>query len=137
MSCDIYSLPNEILISALEPFSTRSLLPLAATSRRFRGIVGRLHYCNKISTPYLFCKYLGTDGLSDAGNEPDLDHLNRLYSRFEPFLGEEHRRPRLRWPINRTVSSEVEEVLAEAPSQDVHLEAGELFSQLCTLTNLV
>ncbi|KAI0165932.1 F-box domain-containing protein [Xylariaceae sp. FL1272] len=148
-----HMLATKILISALESFSTRSLLPVAAVSRRFRGLVDRLvqatllkehelilecyHPSNKISTPYLFCKYLGTDGLSDAGTEPELDYLNQIYSRFEPFHGEEQRRPRLRWPINRTANSEAQEISAEAPSQDVHLEAGEPFSQLCTLINLV
>ncbi|KAI8628176.1 hypothetical protein F5Y19DRAFT_465225 [Xylariaceae sp. FL1651] len=156
-SNSIDSLPNELLINALDSFPTRSLLPFAAVSRRFRGLVGRLHYyrlvqatvlqdqelllecyhpSEKLSTPSLFCKYLGTDGLNEASVDVDMEDLNQLYTRFKPYIGDEYRRPRARWPTTR-VTEGIEEALTEVPSHDVHLEAGELFSQLCTVTNLV
>ncbi|KAI1497481.1 hypothetical protein F5X99DRAFT_433001 [Biscogniauxia marginata] len=156
-SPSIDSLPNEVLIQALSSFSTRSLLPIAAVCRRFRGLVGRLHYyrlveatvlqdyevilecyhpTNKLSAPSLHCEYLGTDGLPEAGADANLESLNRLYTRFRPFLGEEQRRPRARRPTTGVLQG-TEAPLIEVPSHDVYLESGELFSQLCTVTNLV
>ncbi|KAH9908461.1 hypothetical protein F4778DRAFT_776759 [Xylariomycetidae sp. FL2044] len=155
----IDSLPNELLIQSLSSFSTLSLLPLAAVCRRWRAVVGRLHYArlveatrleksrqelllecyhpsNKISTPSLYCEYLGTDGLSEASKEADISTLKSLYTRFRPYLGEENRRPRARWPTAGVIQ-EIEEPLDEIPSHDVHLGSGEQFSQLCTLVNLV
>ncbi|KAI0484826.1 hypothetical protein GGR56DRAFT_669340 [Xylariaceae sp. FL0804] len=156
-SVSIDLLPNEVLIQALDSFPTRSLLPFAYVNRRFRGLVGRLHYyrlveatvlqdhevilecyhpSNKVSTPSLFCKYVSTEGLAEAGEDASLETLNRLYTLFRPFLGDENRRPRARRPTAAVVAGS-EQPLAEVPSHDVHLEAGELFSQLCTVTNLV
>ncbi|KAF2973433.1 hypothetical protein GQX73_g100 [Xylaria multiplex] len=151
------SLPNELIINALDSLPTRSLLPLAAVSRRFRGLVGRLHYyrlveatvlqgrelilecyhpSDRLSTPSLFCKYLATDGLAEAGEDANMEDLNQLYTRFKLFLGDENRRPRARWPTSRVIEG-LEEPLTQVPSYDVNLEAGELFTQLCAITNLV
>ncbi|KAI1201772.1 hypothetical protein F5X97DRAFT_289522 [Nemania serpens] len=151
------SLPNELIINTLDSLPTRSLLPLAAVSRRFKGLVGRLHYyrlveatalqgrelilecyhpSDRLTTPSLFCKYLGTDGLSEAGEDANIEDLTRLYSRFKPFLGDENRRPRARWPTVRVLEG-AEKPLIQVPSYDVDLEAGELFTQLCAVTNLV
>ncbi|KAI0469594.1 F-box domain-containing protein, variant [Xylaria cf. heliscus] len=151
------SLPNELILNVLDSLPTRSLLPLAAVSRRLRGLVGRLHYyrlveatvlqgrelllecyhpSDRLSTPSLFCKYLGTDGLSEAGEDACMEDLNQLYSRFKLFLGDEYRRPRARWPTARVIEG-IEEPLIEVPSYDVNLEEGELFTQLCAVTNLV
>ncbi|TGJ85818.1 hypothetical protein E0Z10_g2958 [Xylaria hypoxylon] len=151
------SLPNELIINALDSLPTRSLLPLAAVSRRFRALVGRLHYyrlveatvlqgrqlilecyhpSDRLSTPTLFCKYLATDGLAEAGEDANMEDLNRLYTRFGLFLGDENRRPRARQPTTRVIAG-LEEPLTEVPSYDVNLEAGELFTQLCAITNLV
>ncbi|KAI0447687.1 hypothetical protein F4803DRAFT_499081 [Xylaria telfairii] len=151
------SLPNELILNVLDALPTRSLLPLAAISRRLRGLVGRLHYyrlvhaivlqdrelilecyhpSDRISAPSLFCRYLGTDGLSEAGEDTRMENLNQLYSRFKPFLGDENRRPRARYPTARVIEG-VEEPLIEVPSYDVNLEEGELFTQLCAVTNLV
>ncbi|KAI0164601.1 hypothetical protein GGR57DRAFT_449879 [Xylariaceae sp. FL1272] len=157
-TCSINSLPNEILINALESFNTRSLLPVAAVSRRFRGVVGRLHYyrlvqatilrehemilecyhpVDKLSAPYLFCRYLDTYGLSKAGEEADLEDMNHLYTRFEPFLGEENRCSSIRRPTAFVSDGIDETFVEESPSQKVQLEAGEPFTQLCVLTNLI
>ncbi|KAI5919820.1 hypothetical protein F4810DRAFT_468645 [Camillea tinctor] len=153
----IDSLPNEILIQALSSFSTRSLLPIAAVCRRFRDLVGRLHYyrlveatilqdyqvvlecyhpTNKLSAPSLHCEYLGTDGLSEAGADASLENMNRLYTRFRPFLGDEQRRPRARRPTTAVLQGK-EAPLVELPSLEISLESGEILSQLCTVANLV
>ncbi|KAJ3571216.1 hypothetical protein NPX13_g5458 [Xylaria arbuscula] len=154
----IDSLPNELILNVLDALPTRSLLPLAAVSRRFHGLVGRLYYyrlveatslqgreltlecyhpIDRVSTPSLFSKYIATDGLSEAGEDATLEDLNRLYSRFNLHLGDENQRPRSRWPTAR-VTAGIEEPLAEKiPSYDVHLDGDEDFTQLCAVTNLV
>ncbi|KAI0011237.1 hypothetical protein F4779DRAFT_573899 [Xylariaceae sp. FL0662B] len=153
----IDSLPNEILIQVLSSFSTRSLLPLAAVCRRFCGLVGRVHYArlieatvlqdhqvilecchptDKMFTPKLFCQYLGTDGLSEAGDVANLGDLNRLYARFRPFVEIEHTRPRTHGPAD-AVTERTEGPTVEPAVHEIHLESGELLTQLCTLTDLV
>ncbi|ORY58122.1 F-box domain-containing protein [Pseudomassariella vexata] len=154
----IDSLPNEILMQILDTFPTRSLLPLAAVSQRFNAHVAAVHYTRlveaatlrdhelilecyhpsaKISTPYLHCEYLGTDGIAETGLDPTLRGLNDLYSRFRPVSSSQSRRPRARYPTKRAIESAKEPLAEEAPSHDVFLDSGELFSQLCTVTNLV
>lgn len=160
------SLPSEVLIHVLESIPTRKVLPLAGVCRRFRGLVARLHYARlvealglqdheiilecyhptvKISTPYLFCDYVGTPGLAaesagvsgaSGGRDPSLAGMNALYSRFRPVQQEDDRRPRSRYP-KRAVVEGLEQPLRDLPGHDVHLDAGELFSQLVTVTNLV
>ncbi len=112
--------PSQILDSALSRLPTPSLLRLAAVNRRFYSVVVRLlnrrlarattlpqhqvilecfHPSARQSTPYLLCKYLGTDGLDhgpvaareggaehtlDLGDCLDLQDMKRLYSRFRP-----------------------------------------------------
>lgn len=111
--------------------------------RRWRGLVGRLHYgrlvaatrlqlrnykilldschpIDRLTTPSLFCEYIGTDGLSEAGVDANMVALNRLYTRFRPYFGKEHR-----------------PTLDGVPSHVVHLESDEPFSQLCTTVELV
>lgn len=143
----IDSLPNEIIINVLSSFPTRELLPLAAVCRRFHGLVGRIQYSRlieasnlqdhemilecyhpseKLSTPELFCEYLGTDGLTEAGDEAHLGELNKLYSRFRPFLGDE-----------RQIGAAGEELTTKLPTHQISLDSSELFSQMCTVTNLV
>ncbi|KAK8029169.1 hypothetical protein PG991_006225 [Apiospora marii] len=162
------SLPSEVLIHVLESIPTRKVLPLAGVSRRFHGLVARLHYARlvealglqdheiilecyhptvKISTPYLFCDYVGTPGLaaesagvsgsSTGGKDPSLAGMNALYSRFRPVQQEDDRRPRSRYPKRAVVEGVAQPLPADLPSHDVHLDAGELFSQLVTVTNLV
>ncbi|KIX93505.1 uncharacterized protein Z520_10683 [Fonsecaea multimorphosa CBS 102226] len=120
MACDprcLYDLPNEILVSILSGFATQDLLPLVVVSRRFHSIILRIlhfrlllaaalpdyklileayHPSKRYSDPYLFCTYLGTDGLSSKhegegslyedcdGEEGRLAKLGGLYSRFRP-----------------------------------------------------
>ncbi|ETS83506.1 hypothetical protein PFICI_05382 [Pestalotiopsis fici W106-1] len=150
-------LPNEILIHVLELFPTQALLPLALVSQRFYGLVSRLHYARlveaialqdhelilecyhpsaKISTPYMFCDYLGTDGLEAVGLDPTLTSIGNLYSRFRPVLSEEHRRPRARH-ATKSVLEGKEEPIVEWPTHDIYLEPSELFSQICTIINMI
>lgn len=100
----------------LSPFSTRDLLPLATISHRFHDLVLRIihyrlllaaalkeyklilecfHPSSKLTEPHVFCKYLGTDGLSDqyegkgslyeeVDTAKRLGRLTCLYSRFRP-----------------------------------------------------
>lgn len=94
------------------------------------------HPSEKLSTPSLFCDYLGMDGLTEAGDDANLGELNNLYARFLPYLGDEDHRPRSRRQFG-TPFPKAFEPITELPSHEVFLESGELFSQLCTVTNLV
>ncbi|KAK1140449.1 hypothetical protein N8T08_010395 [Aspergillus melleus] len=97
---NLYSLPNEVFVQILTPFSTRALLPLTAISHRFHALVLRiLHYrllisaslheyklilecfhpSSKLIEPHVFCQYLGTDGLSDQH-----EGAGSLYENVDP-----------------------------------------------------
>ncbi|KAJ5956496.1 hypothetical protein N7501_010775 [Penicillium viridicatum] len=110
------SLPNEVFIQILSDFSTRALLPLTSVNHRFHAVVLRiLHYrllltiplkeyklllecfhpSSKLTEPHVFCKYLGTDGLSErhdgegslyenVNTAHQLGRVTGLYSRFRP-----------------------------------------------------
>jgi len=120
------------------------------------------HPSNKLSAPYALCDYLGTDGLSDDTegegslyNDVDktgrLGKLAGLYSHFRPVLPEEDRlKVRRPHPAGDVPGHPNTSTWFPGPSQqvpasldqdlvsiDVHLESHELFSQLCTITNLV
>ncbi|PGH27951.1 hypothetical protein AJ80_00205 [Polytolypa hystricis UAMH7299] len=102
----LYSLPNEILVSILSPLSTRALLPIILVSHRLYALISRiLHYrlsstaplhdyklilecyhpsC-KATEPYLFCNYLGTDGLEEEeGGKHAADGLSSVYENCAP-----------------------------------------------------
>lgn len=95
------------------------------------------HPSAKLSTPYLHCDYLGTDGLAsyDEDEEKQLTfgQLHNLYSRFRPVVQEENRRARTKYPSASGAQPEDD----DTASMIVHLDDGEMFSQLCTVTNLV
>lgn len=113
----LLDLPTEILVHILTPFSTHSLLPLtlictkihdlvlrllhyrlllAAAAPEYKIILEAYHPSRRYTRPYLFCEYLGTDGLSSKHEgEGSLYHdcdgllgrlgkLGALYSRFRP-----------------------------------------------------
>jgi len=104
-------------VHILTPFTTHSLLPLTLTCTRVHNLVLRLlhyrlllaaaapeykvileayHPSRRYTKPYLFCEYLGTDGLSSQhegegslyqdcdGVAGRLGKLGALYSRFRP-----------------------------------------------------
>jgi hypothetical protein len=119
------------------------------------------HPSAKTSTPYFHSDYLGTHGLDDVASRErgntglghlGLGDLGQMYSRFRPVVQDEARRPRVRYPRRTShhrqhqqhqhedgpaqAVGEVPESAREVPSQEIHLEEGESFSQLCTLANL-
>jgi hypothetical protein len=100
------------------------------------------HPSAKISTPYLDCRYLGTHDPDPSSNynrtgEVDLASLSTLYSRFRPVVTEENRRPRTRYPPPSTLSQIAEAEGDQDATEEIHLDESELFSQLCTVTNIV
>ncbi|KAF4982422.1 hypothetical protein FZEAL_1940 [Fusarium zealandicum] len=156
----IEGLPNEILISILSQFSIKDLPCLAPISRRIYSLVVRVvhnrliqtaplpdnklilecyHPSDQLYTPYLACDYQDTvvrDGPALSEEEPRLADLRRLYASFKPVFAEENRRPpRVR--ARFTPVPPPDDADDEAATQDVHLDEGERFSQLCAVTNLV
>lgn len=107
----------------------------------------------KLSTPGLQCLYLGTDALpehpSDECNSEachgspigELGELFGLYSHFRPKDPELEPRPRRRHPAG-DVPGQTDHFAQDVhgkgdlPSQTISLES-ELFTQLCTIVNLV
>lgn len=158
----LLTLLHQILIQILTPLPTSELLPLARVNRRFYDVTLRIihtrltdaawlpehelilecyHPSDKISTPYLHCDYLGTDGLAgyseDSDAQPAFDQLHDLYSRFRPVVQEENRRGRARYPVAGGGGAQQERIDDLTASVTVQLDEGEMFSQLCAVTNLV
>lgn len=161
----LYSLPNEVFVQILTPFSTRDLLPLTTVSHRFHALVLRIvhyrllvaaslqeyklilecfHPATKLTEPHVFCKYLGTDGLSDkhegegslyenVEEAQKLGRLTSLYSRFRPEITVEERTNGSRLvPFENGLDPDDLTV-----KRAVHIEDAEDFSQLCVMVNLV
>ncbi|KAL7793078.1 hypothetical protein V8C37DRAFT_111698 [Trichoderma ceciliae] len=105
------------------------------------------HPSAKISTPYLACRYLGTvvcDGPPTNEQRPKFVDLRKIYSSFRPVIMEENRRRRFRygWSVQTLAGSTqlqiaAEDVMDETAHQEIYLDEGERFSQLCTVTNVV
>lgn len=144
--------------------TTLQLLPIARINRRFQDLTLRIihtrltdaaslsdhelilecyHPSAKISTPYLHCDYLGTDGLERYSEDEDrqltLGQMHGLYSRFRPVVQDENRRGRARYPAARAARGVEGQAVEDdrTASVSVHLDDGEMFSQLCAVTNLV
>ncbi|CAG8976990.1 hypothetical protein HYALB_00009784 [Hymenoscyphus albidus] len=176
-------LPNEILHTILSTFTTRTILPLTSTSHRFHALILQIlksrllhaaahpnhklilecyHPSAKFYTPYLFCEYLSTPGLSlsspssSSGTHPPthqpkpseesgLANLSTLHSYFRPIKPLSHRRKALpshpaglagdEWPTPQPLG--LSDKHERFVCQDIHLESHELFSQLVTSVNLV
>ncbi|KAL6872980.1 hypothetical protein J3F83DRAFT_731618 [Trichoderma novae-zelandiae] len=84
------------------------------------------------------------DGHAIKEQDPGFEQLRKLYSCFRPVVMEENRRARLRygWSSQTLAGSSqlriaAEDVADEAAHQEVYLDEGERFSQLCTVTNVV
>ncbi|KAA8650665.1 F-box protein [Aspergillus tanneri] len=162
----LYSLPNEVFVQILSSFPTRTLLPLTTISHRFHSLILRiLHYrllfsasleeyklilecfhpSSKLIEPHIFCKHLGTDGLStrhegtgsmyeDFNPAQRLGRLTALYSRFRPEATVREIMSGTRLvPSNPELSPDQERVTVTRP---VHLESFEDFSQLCVVVNI-
>jgi len=145
----------QILVHVLTPFATHELLPLTLISTHIHNLVLRiLHYrlllaaaapeykilleayhpARRYTRPYLFCEYLGTDGLSShhegegslyddcEGVAGRLGKLGALYSRFRP----EH--PDVEGNIAARRIAGATPILA-APTQGTGAEASEAWSQ--------
>ncbi|KAF8861010.1 hypothetical protein BDZ45DRAFT_285149 [Acephala macrosclerotiorum] len=112
------------------------------------------HPSTKLSTPSLNCEYLGTNVLeslrtcSEEGVYADLEDsktgqlgkLAGLYSHFRPLKPEAERRTLRRHPAGGSfvlAANDLVDDHEEFVCQNIHLEAHELFSQLCTVTNVV
>lgn len=155
MSIDTCS-NKKIIIQVLNSFPTRSLLPLASVCRRFYGLVGRVHFTRlveaaqlrdhqvvlecyhpseRVTAPSLFCEFIGMDGLVEAGGDARLGDLDDLYARFRPFAGDEYGRPRSSRQSGTALAQKIKSI--QAPSREILLDSDELFTQLCTVTNLV
>ncbi|CAG8221161.1 unnamed protein product [Penicillium olsonii] len=172
-------LPNEVYIEILSDFSTRDLLPLALVNRRFHALVLRiLHYrlllhnppkdyklilecfhpSSKLTEPHVFCKYLGTDGLSEHHADPledadpaqQLGRVTALYSRFHPKARSEEEEQNLatRFALfpGRMFLSGVfvradmdgdEDKKDDKVVREVTIDGYEDFSQLCVVVSLV
>ncbi|CBF70019.1 F-box protein [Aspergillus nidulans FGSC A4] len=157
----LYSLPNEVFVQILYPFSTRELLHLATVSQRFYALVLRLlhyrlllsaqltdyklilecfHPTSKLTEPHVFCKYLGTPCLSDKyegegslyENIDTAQQLGRLGTLYSIFK-----------PVE--TEEETEEGSAAvaldpdslAVRRPISIESFEDFSQLCVVVNVV
>ncbi|KAF7128612.1 hypothetical protein CNMCM5793_003400 [Aspergillus hiratsukae] len=165
----LYSLPNEVFVHILSPFSTRDLLSLTTISHRFHALVLRIlhyrlliaaalkeyklilecfHHSSKLTEPHVFCKYLGTDGLSDryegkgslyedVDTAKRLGRLTSLYSRFRPEVTIEQRASAAM--VAQSSDLLEGELSEEDPlvSRPVNLEDFENFSQLCVVVSVV
>jgi hypothetical protein len=130
----------------------------AASLQDHKLILECFHPSAKLTTPGLLCDYIGTDGLSKGFNDEvdlykDVDRVGRLgklagiYSHFRPVGPDEERRPRRQrhpagdvpgYPnVSNVFPAASSSNKAEVPSETVSLESHELFSQLCTIANLV
>lgn len=152
-------MPTRLLIS-LAPVSRQfhclvvrilhSRLLSAASIQDHKLILECFHPSAKWSTPGLPCEYLGTDAFtpvhqfpSGASSKSDLTSLLGLYSHFRPLEASSPRRRRVRHPAgdvpNHPNTSTAQDLFdtPQIPSQTIHLESYERFSQLCTIANLV
>jgi len=112
------------------------------------------HPSTKLSTPSLNCEYLGTHELDSANHSSEADlyadlegcktgqlgKLAGLYSHFRPLKPEAERRTVRRHPAGGSFIMAANDLVddhEEFVCQNIHLEGHELFSQLCTVTNVV
>lgn len=173
---------SKILFHVLSEFPTAALLPLCITSRRFHHIILRIlhfrlllaaaapeyklileayHPTKRYTDPYLFCTYLGTDGLSSKHEgegslyEDCVDECGRfaklgaLYSRFRPERpGVEGSMPLRRvaglTPNSAGNGQQSQPIYANSGDggkgkieHTINLDADELFGQFCAYSSLV
>ncbi|KAK0118423.1 hypothetical protein ONS95_012710 [Cadophora gregata] len=173
-STGMHSIPNEILISLLSTFRTLELLPMTLVSHRFHSLIVRIlhhrlletaqlkdhklilecfHPSTKLSTPYLFCDFLGTHPLnssSSCSNEEflsqtegyaigQLGKLKSLYSHFLPLKPDSDKKVVRSHPAGGSFSipNGLVDEHDQFVCQNIHLESHEPFSQLQTITSLV
>ncbi|KAI9158267.1 hypothetical protein HJFPF1_06259 [Paramyrothecium foliicola] len=153
------------LSAILTLLSIRELLTCSAVNTRFYSVISRLlhrrlvdiaslpdyelilecyHPSAKISTPSLSCRYLATktwDGLKIDDESPKTGDLRNIYSSFQPIVKQENRPRRVRPWGTVSPSQPAPEAIAgpefEIATEDVYLDDGEPFSQLCATTSVV
>ncbi|KAK2057398.1 F-box domain-containing protein [Colletotrichum caudatum] len=154
-------LPNELLIAILSTFDSRDLLPLTLVDRRFDAtatailqhrllstakmeghemVLESYHPIAKQLTPDMTCRFMGLSllGHTCTGEQDmDLRDLSQLYSQFLPVVSEQTRRTH-RVFGRRFSGVPLEQEIGDEPvTQELILDEGELFSQLCTSTSLI
>ncbi|EFQ35989.1 F-box domain-containing protein [Colletotrichum graminicola] len=157
----IDSLPNELLIAILSTFNSRDLLPLTLVDRRFNATATTIlqyrllhtakmeghemtlesyHPIAKQSAPSMACRFMGLSPLHHTRNpeqDMNLRDLSQLYSHFLPVVSEETRRMQRVFSRRRPGVPLEQEIGDEPVTQELILDEGELFSQLCTSTGLI
>lgn len=134
---------------------------LAAALPEYKVILEAYHPSRKYTDPYLFCTYLGTDGLSSKhegegslyqdceGASGRLAKLGSVYSRFRP----EHPSVEGSMPARRIAGATLVQASNGTPSQPIYANSGdggakkivhtvnldpeELFGQFCAYASLV
>ncbi|KAF9893792.1 hypothetical protein FE257_009962 [Aspergillus nanangensis] len=157
----------DVFAQILSPFPTRVLLPLTTVSQRFHALILRIlhnrllvsaslkeyklilecfHPTSKLTEPHVFCKYLGTDGLSNkyegkgslyenVTTAQQLGRLSSLYSRFRPEVTvEESASGHRLTPSTDNEPLSPDQLVVTRP---INLEEDENFSQLCVVVNIV
>lgn len=115
----------------------------AACLPRNELILECYHPSAKISTPYLSCHRIGAATLDGNLLTDDCERLadvQQLYSSFRPAIIENNRQSwRFRTSIMNSENEGEESQSQErsCPREEVFLDTGESFSQLCTVTNVV
>ena len=137
-------------------------LLLVAALPEYKLILEAYHPSKRYTDPYLFCTYLGTDGLSSKlegegslyvdcpGAEGRLAKLGALYSRFRPEKPSvEGTIPRRAFPAGGTPSqanggASAQPVYANGGDggsnkviHSLNFDGGELFTQFCAYASLV
>ena len=137
-------------------------LLLAAALPEYKLILEAYHPSKRNTEPYLFCTYLGTDGLSSKhegegslyadceGAGGRLAKLSALYSRFRPEKpGVEGSMPRRAFPAGGTPSqanggsasqpiyANIGDGGSEKVVHSLNFDGGELFTQFCAYASLV
>lgn len=107
-------------------------------------ILEAYHPSARFYTPYLSCKYQGIvsrdgpalyDDIDPPPLSPSLADLKKLYGSYRPVLADENRATRrIRFGLLRQPRPDQSEKRA---LHQVSLDEGELFSQLCSVVNVV
>lgn len=122
---------------------------ITSASRSNHGVILECYHPSaKISTPSLRCQYLGNatcDGSPINERHPSFVDLRKMYSCFRPVIMESNRRRRFRygWSVETMGGSTQLQIVADDEEvedmahQEVYLDEGERFSQLCAAASVV
>ncbi|KAL7924308.1 hypothetical protein ACQKWADRAFT_266556 [Trichoderma austrokoningii] len=124
---------------------------VASPSRSSHSVVLECcHPSTRISTPYFRCQYVGDaacDGPPINERDPSFGDLRRIYTCFRPVVVESNRRKRFRYgwsaetmngdSTQLQIAADDDEEAGDTVHQEVCLDEGERFSQLCAAANVV